>query len=147
MYDSDLHCKPCTNNLNILMQHVMCNIVEFKILHIFCHPVAMCCHMFGVVGSNLTISKQHMYDSDLHCKPWTNNLDILMKHVATLLGSKVGHILTISKLELTNYGRFAPSPFRPKLFRPNSKSFRPNSKSFRPNSKSFRPNLKSFRPD
>ena len=47
-----------------------------------------------------------------------------------------------------NYGRFAPSPFGPKSFRPNSKSFRPNSKSFRPNLKSFRPNyLKSFCPD
>ena len=47
-----------------------------------------------------------------------------------------------------NYGRLAPSPFRPnsESFRPSSKSFRPNSKSFRPNSKSFLPNLKLFRP-
>ena len=33
---------------------------------------------------------------------------------------------------ITNYGRFAPSSFRAKSFRPNSKSFPPNSKSFRP---------------
>ena len=39
-------------------------------------------------------------------------------------------------------GRFTPSPFRPRSFRPNSKSFRPNIKSFRPNLKSFR--LKLF---
>ena len=38
-------------------------------------------------------------------------------------------------------GRFAPSPFRPRSFRPNLKSFRPNPKSFRPNPKSFRPDL------
>ena len=46
----------------------------------------------------------------------------------------------------SNYGRFAPGPFRSKSFRPNSKSFRPNSKSFRPNSKSFRPDQKLVRP-
>ena len=41
-------------------------------------------------------------------------------------------------------GRFAPSPFRPKSFRPNLESFRPNLKSFRPNLGSFRPNSESF---
>jgi len=44
--------------------------------------------------------------------------------------------------EARETGRFAPSPFRPRSFRPNSKSFRPNPKSFRPNLKSFRPNFK-----
>ena len=43
---------------------------------------------------------------------------------------------------MTGTGRFAPSPFRPRSFRPNLESFRPNLESFRPNLKSFRPNFK-----
>ena len=34
---------------------------------------------------------------------------------------------------LSETGHFAPSPFRPRSFRPNSKSSRPNPTSFRPN--------------
>ena len=72
-------------------------------------------------------------------------LGVMVERSAAAVNSKFSSMYGL----LVSYktGRFAPSPFRPRSFRPNSKSFRPNLKSFRPNLKvvSFSVNCDVFR--
>ena len=48
---------------------------------------------------------------------------------------------------LTNCGRFARWPIRPKTFRPDEESMRPDEESIRPDEESIRPDEELMRPD
>ena len=59
-----LRLNPRPNDPNIATQHIATLIVGCNMLRAFGHPVATCCDMLGVVGSNLKMFKfftQHLW--------------------------------------------------------------------------------------